>query len=230
MSKNRHFLAGALVVLFALAGSQAQASLSLQFRADFDRENDFHVQMQVTYNHFHPADRDLERAAAILSKPEDMAVVFFLAKQAGVRVDTILNRRSRGEAWYAIMVAFNIPISVLYPDVPESVGPPYGKAHGYHKRRFQTEPSFRQLDDSAVAELVMYQVTMSQLRADPYVVATARRGGKSYAQIQGEMYRNVGLKRPLNRPLQAPDLLLNSAVMRPDPDHGKSKKKKDKDR
>jgi len=84
------------------------------------------------------------------------------------------------------------------------------------------------MSDTDVAEMVMYQLTLAHFRADPYAVATDRRGGKSYAKIQGDLYRTTGRKRKLKYSVrQEPDMLLNNVMTRPDPDKGKSKKNTD---
>jgi hypothetical protein len=188
MSISRSRILAMIAALIVAAAAPAAASVSLDFLAAFNPSDDVHVILRATNGYFAPTGRDLERAAAVVAAPEEMAVVFFIARHSGASVQTILARRSRGDSWYSVMLAFGVDASVLYLDLPQEVGPPYGKAHGYRRKR-GTEARPRALTDAAMIDLVGLQVAAAYYKIDPMTIVERRKLGRSYAAIHGDLYR-----------------------------------------
>ena len=177
--------------LVVVAAVPVAASVSLDFLVAFEPSDDVHVQLRATYGYFTPSQTDLRQVAGVVTSPEEMAVVFFIARHSGVSAELILQKRSRGDSWYSLMVAFGVDRHRLYLELPQDVGPPYGKAHGYH-RKAGTSSQPVALTDRVVLDLVGLQVVAAYHNVDPAIVIEARKAGKGYAAIHGELSRKGG--------------------------------------
>ena len=201
----------------------ATASVSLDFQVAFNPTNDTHVILRATTDHYRPSAGDLQRAAVVCHRPEEMAVVFFLARNSRASVEEIVTRRSHGDSWGALFMVYNVPTERLYLDVPEQVGPPYGKAKGHAKHKGKSNP--KPMADTAIIELVGLQLASEYYRVDPVQVIDSRQNGISYVSIHGGLYREqhpVRMQRVKTSPEEAEDVVVLGR-----PGQGKSKGKND---
>ena len=191
----------------------------------FNPTNDTHVLLRATTDRYHPSPVDLQIAAVVCQRPEEMAVVFFIARYSEASVADIVTRRNNGDSWGALFTAFKVPTERLYLDVPEQVGPPYGKAKGHSKNR--EKASGRQLDDTEILERVGLELAAKYYGVDPMAVIQSRLSGISFASIHGSLYREqhpVKAQRVKAAPEEGEDMV---ALNRPNQGKAKGKGKSD---
>lgn len=189
--KTRHLARLLAVLAIGFVAGEAAASVSLDFQVAFNPSDDVHVLLRATSDYYRPAAPDFQLAAAACQRPEEMAVVFFIARHSGAGVEAILSRRTRGESWMSIMTALKVKPDLLYLGLPEQAGPPYGKANGHRKNRSKEPVRGVVITDADVIDLVGLQVTAKYYRVDPMQVVEARRAGRSYPVIHGNLYRKA---------------------------------------
>ena len=178
---------GLLAAMVGFVAMPAAASVSLDFQVAFNPTNDTHVILRATTDHYKPLPGDLQQAAVVCHRPEEMAVVFFLSQQGRVSVHDIAERRAQGSTWAELFLAYHVSNERLYLDVPEQVGPPYGKAKGHAKHTGKNRA--KPLSDQEIVELVGLQLASSYYHVDPMQVIDSRRSGISYVSIHGGLYR-----------------------------------------
>jgi hypothetical protein len=178
---------GALAAVSSLLAAPAAASVSLDFQVAFNPTNDTHVILRATTDHYRPVPADLQGAAVICHRPEEMAVVFFLSQEGRVPVREVVARRTEGRTWGELFLAYHVSTERLYLDVPAQVGPPYGKAKGHAKRKGKDRA--KRLSDADIIELVGLQLAASYYHVDPMQIIDSRRNGISYVSIHGGLYR-----------------------------------------
>lgn len=205
-----------------LLATPAAASVSLDFQVAFNPTNDTHVILRATSDHYRPSPSDLQRAAVVCHRPEEMAVVFYLAQHSRAAVEQIVTRRSQGDSWGALFAFYNVPTDALYLSVPEEIGPPYGKAKGHGKNKGKS--SRKPMTDSEIIELVGLQLASRYYRVDPVQVIGSRRSGISYVSIHGGLYREQHPVK-MQRVKAMPPEEIEEVVFLERPNQGKSKGK-----
>jgi hypothetical protein len=216
-------VSGFLAAATGLAATPAAASVSLDFQVAFNPTNDTHVILRATTDTYRPAPADLQRAAVVCHRPEEMAVVFYLAQASRVPVEAIVARRNQGSSWGDLFFAYHVSTERLYLDVPEQVGPPYGKAKGHGKHKDSRRPP----SDNQIIELVGLRLASDYYHVDPMQVIDSRRSGSSFVSIHGGLYREqhpVKMQRVRMVPDESEDVAL---VGRAVPGKSKGKGKND---
>ena len=98
---------------------------------------------------------EIEPALPRLSHFEtDLPVALFVARQSGRSFDNVVDLRSRGMSWSAILHDTGVPYDRLYAGIDRDPGPPYGKAWGYWKKN----PHGVVLKDGEIRGLVQVQI------------------------------------------------------------------------
>ena len=222
MSKSKT-LVGTGFLVAGLLATPAAASVSLDFQVAFNPTNDTHVILRATTDHYRPSPADLQRAAVVCHRPEEMAVVFYLAQYTRVPVEEIVARRNHGDSWSALFAFYHVQTERLYPEVSDEVGPPYGKAKGHGKNKGKSSRKPRPMSDNEIVELVGLQLASTYYHVDPMQVIDSRRNGISYVSIHGGLYREqhpVKMQRVKAAPGEGDDVV---ALGQPGKSKGKGK-------
>jgi len=103
--------------------------------------------------------------------PDEVPVVFFVARQAHVAPAVIVDLRRRGLSWSDVAFHFRLDPDIYY--FPE--GPPYGHAYGYWKKH---PPG-----DAEVIDAVNVHFLSDYHRVSPDIVRADRSRGSSYAFV-----------------------------------------------
>ncbi|MDH5202582.1 MAG: hypothetical protein OEW69_04925 [Nitrospirota bacterium] len=120
---------------------------------------------------------------------EEIPVVFFIAKKARVKPATIINLRLRGMTWLDITLHHHLSPEIFYMPVKETVviGPPYGKAYGYYKKKPKKEWKKIVLGDDDIINLVNLRFMSEHYRYAPEKVIKLREEGKNFIVINEEV-------------------------------------------
>jgi hypothetical protein len=122
---------------------------------------------------------------------EEIPVVFFLAQKAHVRPSAIMDLRLAGKPWLDISLHFGLGPEIFYVPVRETVvvGPPYGKAYGYYKKKPKKQWRTIDLSDADVVNLVNLRFVSDHYKYGPEKVMKLREGGKSFVAINDEVVK-----------------------------------------
>ena len=132
-----------------------------------------------------------EREVVLIRKrrmPDDeIPVVFFIARSAGVSPATIIELRLGGKSWMDITFHFGLTAGIYYVEVQEVKGPPYGKAYGYFKKTPRKQWKKIVLADDDVVNLVNLKFVSEHFGYSAGEVIKMRAKGKSFVGIHDKM-------------------------------------------
>ncbi len=176
MKRSNCILAVALVLAMPWESVPGQR-LSAQ-ELDFDLHETFEVMWAEYYAA--PAEQ-LDVANGLDWDDDDVSVAFFLSYHSGRPFEDVVDLRRRGLSWIKVSAELGLTPKVFYVEVPPDVhvGPPYGKAFEYYRRR---TPEYVLVDDD-VKNLVHLRVTSDYYGLEPLEVIRDRERGHSFARL-----------------------------------------------
>jgi hypothetical protein len=160
--------------------AQAQARASVAF--DRDGLRTFHVSVGEHYGYPY---REVVRVHSGHIHPDELPVVFFLARESRVRPETVVALRTRGWSWWDVSVRLGLRADVFVAHLPRRIGPPHGRAHGYWARRDGRR--IRHLSDREIVDYVNLHFLTAYHRRTPREVIVLREQGRSYVQVQAAL-------------------------------------------
>ena len=126
----------------------------------------------------------VQQVAGILSAPEDLPVVFFVARHAGQDPAVVAGQRAAGQSWLQVMRANRLEPDILHMQVRGFVLSPIFQPI-FDKFVEDNPAQWRQaqLTDRDVVNLVNLRFIADQYDYSIYRVMVLRDKGNSYAQI-----------------------------------------------
>lgn len=118
---------------------------------------------------------------------EDLSVIFFLARKAGVAPQVIIDLRLGGSSWMDITFHLGLNSKIYYVPVKEVKGPPYGKAYGHFKNKPKNKWKDIRLKDDEVVNFVNLRFMMEYHDYSADEVIKMRAKGKSFFAINDEI-------------------------------------------
>lgn len=145
------FGAGALgcLLLVGLLAPSAQAQVHAGVVIDRDGLRSIHVAVGHVYGI--PVTRVSHYAPTWLH-PEELPVVYLVAREARVSPEIVIALREQGWSWVDITYHLGISPGIFVAHLPTRIGPPFGHAHGYWRKRGRTH--YRYLTDRHVVDYV----------------------------------------------------------------------------
>ncbi len=114
--------------------------------------------------------------------PDELSVVYFLARKANRSPEYITRMRIDGRSWWQITISLGLePRDIYVVETSRHSGPPYGKAYGHHKKH----GDYR-LSDGEIVELVNTRFLASYHRVSADEIIDRRKGGRSYSDIDDD--------------------------------------------
>jgi len=123
---------------------------------------------------------------------DEVPVVFFLASQARVSPDVIINLRLGGKSWMDITLHYGLTAQIFYVPFSADPGPPYGKAWGYYKKRPRSKWGEIRLGNADIVNLVNLKFVSGYYGYSPDQVVKMRSNGKSFVSINSEAKKSKG--------------------------------------
>lgn len=144
---------------------------------------------------------------------EDIATGLLFSKLTGVRFETIMAWRTGGLGWVVISDRIRLPHDKLFVVLPPGahVGPPYGKAYGYWKKR-----GGYVLTDADIHNLVLLRATSEYYKVPPAVIISQRESGVHFTKI----IINEKTKGDSNKSIDKPDHVKADKGNKEDKDNG----------
>jgi len=179
--KSTTRIAALLGVLISgtLLAPTARAGVSFEFLFNSDRvSSDDQYFLNVAVSNYGYPREVVEPCLPRLRDPdEDLPVVLFVARESGRPVNAIVDLRARGLSWSVIFGRCGVPYDVLFTDIEQDPGPPYGRAWGYWRKH----PKRLYFSDGDIRGLVRVQTAHRVCGVPAYDIARARGRGESVA-------------------------------------------------
>jgi hypothetical protein len=174
-------------IIFSPIGA-AEASVDLGVSIGEEGLRGFYLAVE---NYYRVPEREVVVVRDRHIPDEEIPVVFFLAQRAHVRPSAIIDFRLAGRSWLDISLHFGLGPEIFYVPVRETVvvGPPYGKAYGYYKKKPKKQWRTIVLSDADVVNLVNLRFISDHYKYKPEKVMKLREGGKNFVAINDEVIK-----------------------------------------
>jgi hypothetical protein len=177
---------GAVIIAALFVGASVPQSAEAQVRTTVVLDRDglryFHLAVGDYYGHPYGT---VARIHSRYLHPDEVPVVFFIAREARVSPEVVVALRAQGWSWWDVSMHLGVRPRVFAGLLPRRVGPPYGRAHGYWARRDARH--IRYLSDREIVDWVNLHFLTSHYRVAPERVITVRDRGATYVQIEAEI-------------------------------------------
>ncbi len=179
------------ITLALLAGtfSHSSADVDVSLSADEQGIKEFHLAIG---NHFESSEKEVLIVKERGIPDDDLPVVFFLARNAGVEPGVIIELRLGGKSWMDISLKYGLGAAIYYVEVKGDPGPPYGKAYGHFKKKNRKEWNAIRLVDSDIVNLVNLKFISEHYGYSADEVIKMRSSGDSFAKINGKIKQAKG--------------------------------------
>ena len=172
----------AILALFAaiLVAPQTQAGVEVGLSADQDGIKSFHLAIG---EHYGVKEKEVIVVRERRIPEEDLPVVFFLAKHAGVTSSVIVKLRLKGNSWTQIAAQFGLSAELFYVKFNGNPGPPYGKAWGHYKKHKRADWHKVKLVDADIINLVNLKFAVAHYGYTPNDVVKMRAKGGGFVKF-----------------------------------------------
>ena len=193
--KLRWIIFLATIVLFSFAPQNGQADVNVGLGIQDDEHRSFYVAVGDYY-------RVPERSLIVVRErqiPDDeVPVVFFIAQQARVSPEAIIDLRLKRKSWMDITLHHGLSPQIFYVPLAVDPGPPYGKAWGYYKKKPKNKWKEIRLADADIVNFVNLKFVSGHYGYSPDEVVKMRGSGKSFVKINSEIKKGKEGKK--NKP------------------------------
>jgi len=179
MKANRTSLA-LLAAVFLGAASLARAAVSVGVSLSDGGLDSFYLNVSDYYHVPQPAVLQLRDRHV---PDEEIPVVLFLAAQAHVGPEIIVEARLAGRPWMEIAREHHVDAGAFYVPLDRDPGPPYGHAYGYYKKFKRNQWRKINLADADVVNFVNLRFASEHYGYSPDEVVRFRGQGGKFHQI-----------------------------------------------
>lgn len=120
----------------------------------------------------------------------DLPNALWIAKQAGISPEVVLQARLQGLPWIDIFIKFKVPVERVIVATERAQCPPYGKAWGFRKKHGRAPvPAAAiemKLTDGEISEFIQLRATAGYYGTTPELLAERRCAGKSVRDLIDE--------------------------------------------
>jgi len=173
-------LASFVLLALSVIAPQTQAGVEVGLSADEDGIRSFHLAIG---EHYGVQEKTVIAVRERKIPEEDIPVVFFLAKNAGVTPDVIVKLRVSGNSWMQIATQFGLTAELFYVKFDKDPGPPYGKAWGHFKKHKRADWHKVRLVDADITNLVNLKFAVARHGCTPAEVVKMRAKGDGFVKF-----------------------------------------------
>jgi hypothetical protein len=145
-------------------------------------------------DYFGAKEKEIAMIRRMNVSDEELPVVYFLARRAGVSPNAIIRMRLDGKSWMDISLHFGLSAEVFYVPVKKRAGPPYGKAYGHFKNKKRGEWASIRLSDSEIINFVNLRFISDHYGYSPDEIIAMRERGRDFVVINREVKKARELK------------------------------------
>ena len=181
-------------LLLFLGGSldNVRAQVSIGVKADEGGIKEFYLAIGDHY-------KAPEKEVLIVKKrgipDDDLPVVFFLSKRAGVSPGVIIDLHLGGKSWMDITFHYGLTAAIYYVEVKEVKGPPYGKAYGHFKKKPKKGWKTIKLADTDIVNFVNLRFLSEHYGHSPDDIISMRSKGESFVNINAKVKKAKAAKK-----------------------------------
>lgn len=181
-------------LLLFLGGSldNVRAQVSIGVKADESGIKEFYLAIGDHY-------KAPEKEVLIVKKrgipDDDLPVVFFLSKRAGVSPGVIIDLHLGGKSWMDITFHYGLTAAIYYVEVKEVKGPPYGKAYGHFKKKPKKGWKTIKLADADIVNFVNLRFLSEHYGHSPGEIISMRSKGESFVNINAKVKKAKAAKK-----------------------------------
>jgi len=187
----RSFACATVAVLLGMAVAPAMAAVSVDLDILWapDPDNDTQVYLHAS-NTAYPLPR--ERVASVFGQIRDpyteFPVLAFIAYHGHADIAAVWNYRRHGHQWVDVMFHFGVRPNVLFVELDQPPGPPYGNAYGHWKKRHnRMRPN--ELRDDDIRFWVGLHTVAAFNNVTPGEAYRLHRSGQRFDQMTARHYR-----------------------------------------
>lgn len=166
-----------LIVFFA---PQSHAGIDFGISIDKNGISEFHLAIS---NHYKVEEKEIITVSKKRISNEELPIVFFLAKKAGVKSSVIIQMRLNGNSWQEVADRFKLKPDIFFIDLKSNPGPPYGKAYGHYKNKSKNKREQIRLTDDDIVNFVNLKFITGHYGYDPATVIEMRSKGRGFVEI-----------------------------------------------
>jgi hypothetical protein len=181
------FLVAFSLIFSGLNLNTAYCDINVGLAIDNDGIKEFHLSVG---SHYGIARVEVEKVRRRSLPDDDVAVVLFIAKRAGMAPIKIADLRLKGLSWMDITLKFGLTAEIYHVAFQADPGPPYGKAYGYYKNTPRKKWGKISLADVDIINLVNLKVLVEQHGVAPTKLLKMKKSGKSFAGINADLKKS----------------------------------------
>ena len=198
---------------FGLMIQNSFADLNIGLSVGDEGVKEFHLSIG---SHYGIQEKNVVKIKERSIPDDELVVVFFLAKHAGVAPMIIVDLRHKGNSWMDISTKFGLSTEIYYVQFDSNPGPPYGNAYGHFKNKPKKNWHKITLDDDDIINIVNLKFLTARYKCSPKDVLKLRKQKKSFANINANLKKSKTHKTMVN----------NSSDKKQSGNKGKNKKGK----
>lgn len=180
-------LAGFAVI--ALAAPKAQAGVDIGVSLDEDGIKGFYLAIG---DHYEVKEKEVVFVREQKVPDDELPVVFFLSRHAGVAPAIVVKLRLGGKSWMDIAFHYGLTAEIFYVQFDGDPGPPYGKAWGHFKKKKRTDWGSIRFTDVDIVNFVNLKFVSEKYGHTPAEIVKMRAKGDNFVAIHKKVKANKG--------------------------------------
>jgi len=184
-----------LITLLLLGGGSlyhACAEVNIGVKADESGIKEFYLAIG---DHYRAPEKEVIIVKEKGIPDDDLPVVFFLAKRAGVSPGVIIDLHLGGKSWMDITFHYGLTAEIYYLEVKKVKGPPYGKAYGHFKNKPKKDWKTIKLVDADIVNFVNLRFLSEHYGYSPDEIIKMRSKGESFVKINAKVKKARAAKK-----------------------------------
>jgi hypothetical protein len=162
----------------------ARADVNVGVRADESGIKEFYLAIG---DHYGAPEKEVVMVRERGIPDDDLPVVYFIARRAGVPPIAVIKLRLEGRSWMDITFHYGLTAEIYYMEVGKVEGPPYGKAYGHFKNKPRKEWNTIKLADADIINFVNLRFLSEHYGYSPDEIVRMRSEGQSFVNINAKV-------------------------------------------
>lgn len=176
-----------LISLLLLGGGSlydVRAQVNIGVKADESGIKEFYLAIG---DHYKAPEKEVVMVRERGIPDDDLPVVYFIARRAGVPPIAVIKLRLDGRSWMDITFHYGLTAEIYYVEVQKVKGPPYGKAYGHFKNKPKKEWNTIKLVDADIVNFVNLRFLSEHYGHSPDEIVRMRSEGESFVNINAKV-------------------------------------------
>lgn len=181
-------------LLLFLGGSldNVRAEVNIGVKADESGIKEFYLAIG---DHYKAPEKEVVIVREKGIPDDDLPVVFFIARSAGIPPIAVIKLRLDGRSWMDITFHYGLTAAIYYVEVKEVKGPPYGKAYGHFKKKSKKDWKTIKLVDADIVNFVNLRFLSEHYGHSPDEIISMRSKGESFVNINAKVKKAKAAKK-----------------------------------